>query len=105
MEKLSWLQLLTLETKKIEQINEYLQEQGISLKVPVVYQNNMSTVTLISEENSGNMRTRRHLSARRAIVFEELKKMRSAAVVKYLPTASMIADVLTKTLGGSLFFL
>jgi hypothetical protein len=88
-------------TREVEQMNEYLEEQGVNLELPVVYQDNMSTITLVSDERSGNVRTR-HLSARRSIVNESIKT-RCTLMVKYLPTARMIADVLTKPLGGSLF--
>ena len=89
-------------TREVEQMNEYLEEQGVNLELPVVYQDNMSTITLVSDERSGNVRTR-HLSARRSIVNESIKA-RCTLLVKYLPTAKMIADVLTKPLGGSLFY-
>jgi hypothetical protein len=51
---------------EVERANEYMEEQGVSLDVPIVYQDNMSTITLVTNENSGNVRTR-HLNVRRAI--------------------------------------
>jgi hypothetical protein len=87
---------------EIEKSHEYMEEQGVGLDIPLVYQDNMSTIALVSSENSGNVRTR-HLNARRSIVHEAWNIIRSIEV-QFLPTKQMIADVLTKPLGGNLFY-
>jgi hypothetical protein len=87
---------------EVERAHEYMEEQGVKLDVPIVYQDNMSTITLVTKENSGNVRTR-HLSARRAIAYESSSVFKSVRIT-YIRTANMLADVLTKPLGGSLFY-
>jgi hypothetical protein len=87
---------------EIEKSHEYMEEQGVGLDIPLVYQDNMSTIALVSSENSGNVRTR-HLNARRSVVHEAWNIIRSIEV-QFLPTKQMIADVLTKPLGGNLFY-
>ena len=87
---------------EIEKTSEYMKEQGMVLNAPVIFQDNMSTITLVTNENSGNVRTR-HLNARRAIVYEAAK-VRMSVHIKYLKTKDMIADVLTKPLGGGMFY-
>jgi hypothetical protein len=87
---------------EVERSNEYMREQGINLNVPIVYQDNMSTITLVTNENSGNVRTR-HLSARRAIAYESSSVLKTVSI-RYVRTADMLADVLTKPLGGRLFY-
>jgi hypothetical protein len=87
---------------EIERASEYLKEQGVELDVPVIYQDNMSTIALVESETSGNVRTR-HLSARRAIVYEAARVRKSVRIM-FLRTIHMVADVLTKPLGGHLFY-
>jgi hypothetical protein len=87
---------------EIERASEYLKEQGVELDVPVIYQDNMSTIALVESETSGNVRTR-HLSARRAIVYEAARVRKSVRIM-FLRTIHMVADVLTKPLGGRLFY-
>jgi hypothetical protein len=87
---------------EIENSQVYMEEQGVELDIPLVYQDNMSTIALVSSVDSGNVRSR-HLNARRSIVHEAWNVLRSIEI-KYLPTREMIADVLTKPLGGNLFY-
>jgi hypothetical protein len=86
---------------EVERAHEYMEEQGVNLDVPIVYQDNMSTITLVTSENSGNVRTR-HLSARRAIAYESSSILKTVRIM-FTRTANMLADVLTKPLGGSVF--
>jgi hypothetical protein len=66
---------------EIERSNEYMEEQGEQLDVPIVYQDNMSTtITLVRNENSGNVRTR-HLNARRAVAYESSSVRRSVSIL------------------------
>jgi hypothetical protein len=87
---------------EVERANEYLREQGVELDIPVIYQDNMSTIALVGSETSGNVRTR-HLCARRAIVYEAAQVRKSVRIM-FLRTVKMVADVLTKPLGGRLFY-
>lgn len=87
---------------EVEKANEYMKEQGIELDTPVIYQDNMSTMALVESETSGNVRTR-HLSARRAIVYEAAQ-VRKSVSIRFLRTVEMVADVLTKPLSGRLFY-
>jgi hypothetical protein len=87
---------------EVEKAHEYMQEQGVSLDIPTMYQDNMSTITLVMNQNSGNIRTQ-HLSARRAITYESSRVLNKVSI-KYIRTAEMLADVLTKPLGGQLFY-
>jgi len=87
---------------EVERANEYLEEQGMDLDLPIIYKDNMSTMVLVASETSGNIRTR-HLCARRAIVYEAAE-VKQSIQIKYLRTAEMVADVLTKPLGGNLFY-
>jgi hypothetical protein len=87
---------------EIEKSQEYMEGQGVMLDIPLVYQDNMSTIALVSSVDSGNVRSR-HLNARRSIVHEAWNVLRSIEI-KYLPTKKMIADVLMKPLGGNLFY-
>lgn len=86
----------------VERTDEYMREQGIELEPPVIFQDNMSTIALVGSETSGNVRTR-HLSARRAIVYEAAE-VRKSVCIKFLRTVEMVADVLTKPLSGRLFY-
>jgi RNase H. len=83
---------LTDALDEVERANEYMEEQGVSLDAPLVYQDNMSMITLVTNENSGNVRTR-HLNARRAIAYESSTVLKSVSI-RYIKTADMLADVL-----------
>jgi histone deacetylase 1/2 len=88
---------------KIERMNEFLRLQGIDgLDVPLILQDNTSTITLVTEKESGKARTK-HLEARRAVVYENVQE-RKLSEIKHVSTKHMVADVLTKPLGGELFY-
>jgi hypothetical protein len=87
---------------EIERANEYMQEQGVDLDVPIVYQDNMSTIAIVTDIHGGNVRTR-HLNARRATAYEAIE-VRKSVCIRYIKTGDMLADVLTKPLGGRLFY-
>jgi hypothetical protein len=94
---------LTDVMSEIEKANEYMEEQGVKLDVPIVYQDNMSTIAIVTDLHGGNVRTR-HLCARRAIAYEAVE-VRKSMCIRYIRTADMLADVLTKPLGGRLFYI
>ena len=87
---------------EVERAHEFMKEQGVVLDVPIIYQDNMSTITLVTNENSENVRTQ-HLSARRAIAYESSSVFKTVCI-RYIRTVNMLADVLTKPLGGHLFY-
>ena len=64
---------LTDMIEKVEWVHEYSKEQGYEMKIPVIYEDNNSTIVLVMKENSPKLRTR-HLSARRCIVSEFIVK-------------------------------
>lgn len=79
---------------------ELLTHQGISVGPAVVYQDNQSTICLANKGKSTSERTRhvkvRHFFISHYVDTEEI-------VIKYLPTQEMVADLLKKSLHGSLF--
>jgi histone deacetylase 1/2 len=88
---------------RIERINDFLRAQGIDdLDVPLILQDNTSTITLITDRESGKARTK-HLEARRAVVYENVQERRMSEI-RHVGTKHMVADVLTKPLGGELFY-
>ena len=73
---------------------------GVPISSPtVVYQDNMSTIKLIAHK--GNEARTKYIDLRYNIIREFLQQKR--IVVRYLPTESMIADMLTKPLPGPSF--
>jgi hypothetical protein len=57
---------------------------------------------LVTKRENGTARTR-HLQAKQAILYEEIVEKESVMIM-YTRTTQMIADVLTKPLGGELFY-
>ena len=67
--------------------------------VPVVYQDNTSTITLATK--GGGKYRNKYLLVRCASVKEHCD--RGDVIVRYLHTKRMLADLLTKALQGALF--
>ena len=84
-----------------EWLHDFLVGQGLKLKKPVIYQDNKSTISLVTKSDGGKMRTK-HMRARRAAVLNDVVENKLFEVV-YVNTKDMLADVLTKPLGGSQF--
>jgi hypothetical protein len=80
---------------------EFLLYAGFNLGPAVMYQDNMSTIFLANKGRSTSEKSR-HIKIRYFFVkhYIEAKEI----VLQYLPTADMVADILTKALHGSLFF-
>jgi len=76
---------------------EWFESQGYKLEIPIIFQDNTSTITLVTSQTSGKMRNK-HLRAQRAAIFEGYE--RKDYVFAYISTEEMIADVLTKPLEG-----
>jgi hypothetical protein len=79
---------------------EYLIYSGFNLGPAVIYQDNMSTIFLANKGRSTSERSR-HIKIRYFFVkhYIDAKEI----ILQYLPTADMVADILTKALHGSLF--
>lgn len=83
----------------VVQCYDFLIAQGLNCDVPVLYQDNTSTITLVTK-GGGQYRTK-YMRVRQAFVEEHHRA--GAVVVKYLPTGRMLADALTKPLQGAVF--
>ena len=77
-------------------MTEFLEAQGMKLKTPVIYQDNASTITLVTK-GGGKPRTK-YLRVRQEMVKELIQKKWIEIV--FIGTNWMIADVLTKSLQG-----
>jgi hypothetical protein len=77
-------------------MTEFLEAQGMKLKIPVIYQDNASTITLVTQ-GGGKPRTK-YLRVRRELVKELVDK--KLIEIVFIGTKWMIADVLTKPLQG-----
>lgn len=90
---------LTDRVDGVLRLNEFLIEQGIDMKVPVIFQDNQSTI-LLAEKGGGKYRNI-HLRVRQKRIQEMIEC--GEVSLKYMPTGSMLADILTKPLQGFLF--
>ena len=81
-------------------IRDFIIGQGYEIAPAVVYQDNTSTIAIVGQGTSVQDRTK-HIKVRRLAV-KELVDNGSITIV-HMPTAMMIADVLTKPLQGTLF--
>jgi hypothetical protein len=79
---------------------DFLIFQGYTMAPATVYQDNMSTIALAEKGRSTSDRTR-HISIRYFFVKDRIDS--GEVRIEYMPTASMLADVLTKPLQGELF--
>jgi len=83
----------------IIQCADFLHEQGVECDVPKVYQDNTSTITLVTK--GGGQYRSKYMRVRQAFVQERCTA--GEVEVSYLPTGKMIADALTKALQGAVF--
>ena len=83
----------------IIQCRDFLYAQGVECGVPVVHQDNTSTITMVTK-GTGKYRTK-YMRVRQAYVYEHHQA--GDVVVTYMPTGRMLADVLTKPLQGAVF--
>ena len=81
------------------QCYDFLMDQGVECGTPVVYQDNTSTITLVTK--SGGKYRSKYLRVRQAHVYEH--HCAGDVKVVYLATGEMLADALTKPLQGKLF--
>ena len=80
-------------------LHEFVCGQGYALDPPVIYQDNLSNLSLVTK-GGGKYRSK-YLRVRQALVEEHHD--RGDVKLQYLPTGEMLADVLTKPLQGRLF--
>ena len=80
-------------------IHEFICAQGYKLDPPVVFQDNISNISLVTK-GGGKYRSK-YMRVRQALVKEQHDN--GCIKLEYLPTGKMLADVLTKPLQGELF--
>lgn len=83
----------------VNQCCDFLTGQGVQTEAPVVFQDNTSTITLVTKDG-GKYRSK-YMLVRRMGVREQVD--RGDVTIEYMPTKSMLADALTKPLQGGLF--
>jgi hypothetical protein len=83
----------------VVQCHDFVCAQGITCAVPEIYQDNTSTITLVTK-GGGQYRTK-YMRVRQAFVHE--RSAGGEVSVVYTPTGRMLADVLTKPLQGTVF--
>ena len=79
---------------------ENILHQGYNITAANVYQDNTSTIALAEKGRSTSERTR-HVHVRYFFVRDRIQA--GEIKISYLPTAEMVADLLTKPLQGELF--
>ena len=78
----------------------FIEEQGYRAGPALIYEDNMSTISLVKNGKSNSEKTR-HISIRFFFISDRIKS--KEITVEYMPTGDMIADILTKPLQGALF--
>jgi Reverse transcriptase (RNA-dependent DNA polymerase) len=79
---------------------EYMLSSGVPLGPVILYQDNLSTIFLANKGRSTNEKTR-HIKIRYFFIHHYID-MKEITIV-HMPTAKMIADIMTKPLHGALF--
>lgn len=79
---------------------EYMIEAGIPMGPAILYQDNMSKIFLANKGRSTSERTR-HIKIRYFFIHHYIDS--HEIVIVHMPTADMIADIMTKLLNGELF--
>ena len=87
-------------TGQIVWTRNFLIAQGYDVLPSTIYQDNMSTISIIKNGRSTSDRTK-HIAVRFYFVADRIKN--GEIKVEYLNTGQMIADILTKPLQGSRF--
>ena len=86
--------------RQILHIREFLIHQGIDIGPALLYQDNQSTLKLI-ERGRSTAEATRHINVRYYFITDRIGA--GEIETEYLPTESMLADLLTKPLQGALF--
>lgn len=80
-------------------IHEFVSAQGVKIGVPVIYQDNKSTIQW-TDVSSKKLRNK-YMLVRQELVKQGVKN--NDFKIEYLKTTDMVADILTKPLQGMLF--
>jgi hypothetical protein len=83
-------------------INNLLKSIGFKVRTPILFQDNTSAMALIEEGGPKSFRTR-HIALKYFYVSEQVHN--GDLIIKYCPTESMTADILTKALQGEQFMI
>ena len=81
------------------QCHEFMCEQGYGANTPEVFQDNTSTISLVT--NGGGQARTKYMKVRQAFVKEHFDAR--DILISFLESSSMKADILTKPLQGNLF--
>ena len=90
---------LSNEAVTVLSIFDFVRAQGYDAKF-VIGQDNMSTIQMITNRTNVSMRTK-HINVRYFWLRE--KYLANEFVITHVPTGLMLADVLTKSMQGSMF--
>jgi hypothetical protein len=80
----------------------FLQEQGITVKDTLLYQDNMSSVLLEKNGKQSSSKRTRHMNVRYFFIKDRVCNKEIA--IEYCPTEEMLADYFTKPLQGKQFY-
>ena len=83
----------------VNQCCDFLAGQGVKMAAPTVFQDNTSTITLVTKD--GGKYRNKYMLVRRSDVRQQVD--RGDVTIEYMPTKRMLADALTKPLQGELF--
>ena len=83
----------------VEQCQEFLLNQGMNIDLPVIFQDNMSTISLVTR--GGGKPRNKHLRVRQELIKERISK--KEIEIRHTSTCKMLADVLTKPMQGEQF--
>ena len=84
--------------EKLEWAHDFIVSLGERLNQPVIYQDNMSAITLVMTVPTRRLRNK-HLTARNAVLHEAIATNKEATL-EHKGTKLMIADPFTKPLTG-----
>ena len=88
--------------EKLEWAHDFIMSLGWRLNQPIVYQDNLSAITLVTAEPR-RLRTK-HMTARNAVLHQEIIENK-VATLEHKGTKLMIADPLTKPVTGEAYHL
>ena len=80
--------------------HEWFKGQGYEMKAPLIFQDNTSTITLVTK-GGGRMRNKT-LRVKQAVILEGFKN--GDYDFEYVPTENMVADIYTKALSGIKYY-
>ena len=96
----SELVALSDNTSQVIWCRNFLIAQGYEMAPAKIYQDNMSTISMVANGKSNSVRTR-HIAIRFFFVADRVKNREIE--IEYMNTGNMLADILTKPLQGELF--